>query len=265
MNKQTPSNVLCLDIGNTNLYGGVYQENKLLMTFRCTTKGGNTADELGIFFRTVLRENGLDPESIGAVGVSSVVPSIIHSLRGAIHKYFKCEPFILKAGVKTGLKVTIRNPIEVGSDRIANAISGVNRFPNKNLVIIDFGTATTFCAVTKKAEYLGGLIIPGVKISMEALEARTAKLPKVEIVKPEQALGRSTVEAIQSGLYYSALGSIREISKALRESCFNNEETIVIGTGGFSALFRDESVFDYILPDLVLEGVLIALNLDRNK
>ena len=260
---QSPGAILCLDIGNTNLYGGVFEGERLVLTFRRDTHSGCTADEFGIFFRTVLRENNFDPARISAVGLSSVVPSVIHSVRGASNKYFGCEPFILKAGVKTGLKVTIRNPLEVGSDRIANAIAGVHHYPGKNLVIVDFGTATTFCAVSKNAEYLGGLIIPGVKISMEALEAKTARLPKVEIVKPESALGRSTIEAIQAGLYYSAVGGIREICAQLRTTCFTDEEVLVIGTGGFSALFRDQKLFDLVLPDLVLEGVRIALGKEQ--
>jgi type III pantothenate kinase len=259
------NSILCLDIGNTNLYGGVFEAGNLTHTFRRDTHSGCTADELGIFFRTVLKENNFDPAQISAVGISSVVPSIIHSLRGAIIKYFNCEPFILKAGVKTGLKVTIRNPLEVGSDRIANAIAGVHKYPNKNLIIVDFGTATTFCAISKQSEYLGGVIIPGVKISMEALEAKTARLPKVEIVKPESALGRSTIEAIQAGLYYSTVGGIKEVCEQLSLSCFKAEERLIIGTGGFSALFRDQGLFDVIAPDLVLDGIRIALERDQNN
>lgn len=255
--------ILCLDVGNTNLYGGVYEGEKLLLTFRRDTHSGCTADELGLFFRTVLRENQVDPNSISAVGVSSVVPSIIHSLRGAIEKYFGKELFILKADVKTGLNIKIRNPSELGSDRLANSIASTSKFPNQNMIIVDFGTATTFCVVNKNKDYLGGAIIPGIKISMEALESRTAKLPRVEIVKPESALGRSTVEAIQSGLYYSALGSTKEICQQIKAEIFKDEEVLIIATGGFSNLFREAKFFDKILPDLVLEGVRVALGINE--
>lgn len=259
MDKNSTPPTLCLDIGNTNMYGGVFEDDKLALTFRRDTGSGCTADEFGIFFRTALRENNFDPKKIKAIGISSVVPSVIHSLRGAANKYFNCEPFILNADTKTNLKITLPNPRELGADRIANAIAAIKKYPDKNLIIVDFGTATTFCAISKKSEYLGGLIIPGVRISMESLESKTARLPKVEIIKPHSIMGRSTVEAIQSGLYYSSVGSIKEICNGLAKKCFNYEETLTIGTGGFSALFRDEELFNLILPDLVLEGVKYAL------
>jgi type III pantothenate kinase len=268
MNSNNSLYSLCLDIGNTNIYGGVFENDKLLFTFRRSTISSCTSDEFGIFFRNVLRENGYDPGIIKAVGISSVVPSVIHSLRGAINSYFNCDPFILKAGVKTGLKITIRNPLELGSDRIANSVAAVNKYPNKNLIIVDFGTAITFCAVTKTADYLGGLIIPGVKTGIDALESKTALLPKVEVVKPASVLGRSTVEAIQAGLYYSTVGAVKEISSSLAKECFNDycpnsADTLLIGTGGFSVLFRDQGLFDLILPDLVLDGIRLAMQINN--
>ncbi|MBL7662340.1 type III pantothenate kinase [bacterium] len=256
---------LCLDVGNTNLYGGVFAGEELITSFRRDTTTGSAADEFGVFFRTVLRENGIDPSLVTKVGISSVVPSQVHSLRGAAVKYFNCEPFILRAGVKTGLKILMKNPPDVGADRIANSISAVKRYPQQNIIIVDFGTATTYCAISKNAEYLGGAIIPGIKISMESLESRTARLPRVEIVKPENALGRSTVESIQAGLYYSAVGCTREICQNLIRETFKNEKTIIIGTGGFSRMFEDAGLFDTILADLVLDGVRIAMELNTQS
>ena len=256
--------ILCLDIGNTNLYGGVYKGETLLTTFRRDMRSGWTADEFGIFFRTVLRENGIKPEDISTVGISSVVPGSTHSISGACQKYFNTEPFILGVGAKTGIKVTTRNPVEVGADRIANAIAGSHRHPNKDLIIIDFGTATTFCAVTKDKEYLGGAILAGVRISMEALESRTARLPRVDILKPSSALGRSTIESIQSGLYWGNVGAIRELTKQLSSSCFNGRTPHVIATGGFARVFNDEGIFNEIEPDLVLEGIRISLTNEKN-
>lgn len=261
----TQARILCIDVGNTNLYAGVFQGERLLFTFRRDTAAASSADELGIFFRAVLRENDIDPFSLSRVGISSVVPSLVHSLRNSIVKYFRHEPFLLKPGVKTGLKITAKNPAEVGSDRIANAISTIHRYPQQNAIIIDFGTATTFCPISKNAEFLGGLIIPGIRISMEGLASRTARLPQVDIVKPNSVLGRTSIEAIQSGLFYSTIGAIKEICAGLQSECFQGEKPLLIGTGGFSRLLENEHIFDLILPDLVLDGIRIATELNPDE
>ena len=251
--------ILALDVGNTQIYGGLFDADKMVMSFRRNSKSGASSDETGVFLRTVIRENGHDPAKIKQIAICSVVPDAIYSLRGACMKYFNINPFILQAGVKTGLKVKYRNPLEVGADRIANSIAATHLYPNQNLIIVDLGTATTFCAVSKEKDYLGGSIVAGLRLCMEALETKTAKLPSVEITSMHEALGRSTVESIQSGLYYGHLGTIREISDRISKECFQGEKPLVIGTGGFSYLFEKEKVFDAILPDLVLKGMLIAL------
>lgn len=251
--------ILSLDVGNTQIYGGVFESDKMLVSFRKNSKSGSSSDEVGIFLRTVIKENGLDPKKVQKIVLCSVVPEVIYSLKGACQKYFGINPFILQAGVKTGLKIKYRNPLEVGADRIANAVAATQMHPQKNLVIVDLGTATTFCAVTAERDYLGGSIIAGLKLSMEALEAKTAKLPSVEIVSRTEALGLSTVESLQSGLYYGHLGAMREIINKISHECFKGEKPFVIGTGGFSSLFEKEKIFDQIAPDLVLKGNLIAL------
>src|ERR1700679_2500825 len=192
--------LLCLDIGNTQIHGGVFDGDTLLCQFRKSTQPLGSTDELGIFLVSVLRENRVDPHSIKRVALCSVVPAALHPVRGACRQYFNHEPFVLQAGVKTGLKVKYRNPLEVGSDRIAGAIAGGRRRPASDLIVVDCGTATTFDVVTASGDYLGGVILPGVGVSAETLASRTAKLPRVEIAKPETVLGRSTVESIQSGL-----------------------------------------------------------------
>lgn len=251
--------ILSLDVGNTQIYGGVFEGEKMLIAFRKNSKSGSSSDEVGIFLRTVIKENGLDPKKIQKIVLCSVVPDVIYSLKGACQKYFGINPFILQAGVKTGLKIKYRNPLEVGADRIANAVAATQMHPQKNLVIVDLGTATTFCAITADRDYLGGSIIAGLKLSMESLEAKTAKLPSVEIVSRTEALGLSTVESLQSGLYYGHLGAMREIINRISQECFKGEKPFVIGTGGFSSLFEKEKIFDQIAPDLVLKGNLIAL------
>ncbi len=251
--------ILCLDVGNTQIYAGLFDKDKMVLSFRKNSKSGASSDESGLFLRSAIRENGFDPTLVTQIAMCSVVPEAIYSLRGACMKYFNINPFILQAGVKTGLKVKYRNPVEVGADRIANSIAATHLHPGKNLLLVDLGTATTFCAVTKEKEYLGGSIVAGLRLCMEALESKTAKLPSVEIVSMHEALGRSTIESIQSGLFYAPVGTIRELRHGLTRECFQDEKPLVIGTGGFAHLFEKEKIFDEIVPDLVLKGMLIAL------
>ncbi len=255
--------LLCLDVGNSQLFGGVYDGQDLKTTFRRTSSIRASSDELGTFFRAVLRENGVAPEQIDMAGICSVVPDALHSLRNCFRKYFHFEPFLLQPGVKTGLKIRYRNPLEVGADKIANAIGGLVRFPGRNLLIVDFGTATTICAVTKDKEYLGGIISPGIQTSMAALESKTAQLPSVEIVKPSEVLGRSTVESIQSGLYHGTLATVRSLAALVTEEHFAREKPVILGTGGFGRLFEDEQLFDAFVPELALIGLRRAVGLSR--
>jgi len=254
--------ILALDVGNSQIYGGVYDKNKMKLSFRRNSKQGSSSDEVGIFLRSVLKENGIDPQLIQQIAFCSVVPDVIYSLKGACTKYFKINPFVLQAGVKTGLNIKYKNPTEVGADRIANSIAVSKLYPGKNAIIVDLGTATTFDVLTVEKDYLGGAIIPGLKISMESLESRTSKLPTVEIIGTQAALGKTTIESIQSGLYYGHLGAMKEICNQLSHECFKGEKPLVVGTGGFSSLFESESVFDHIVPDLVLKGLLHSLQLN---
>jgi type III pantothenate kinase len=257
--------LLCLDIGNTQIFGGVYEGEDLRSTFRRTSSIRASSDEFGTFLRAVLRENGIDPDRIAMAAICSVVPHVLHSLRNCFRKYFSFEPFILQPGARTGLKIRYRNPLEVGADKIANAIGGLYTFPGRNLLIIDFGTATTLCAVTKDREYLGGIITPGVYSSMELLESKTARLPAVEIVRPAEVLGRSMVESIQSGLYYGTLAAIRGLAAALTKEHFTDERPLILGTGGFGRLFEGESFFDAFLPELGLIGLRRAAELRERQ
>lgn len=257
--------ILTLDVGNSQIYGGVFDRDEILLRFRRNSKQGSSSDEIGIFLRSVLRENDIDPSHITEIAICSVVPDVVYSLKNACKKYFDVQPFILQAGVKTGLRVKYRNPVEVGADRIANAIAATHLFANQNMIIVDMGTATTFCVVTDERDYLGGSIVAGLRLCMEALESKTAKLPSVEIVASREVLGRSTVESIQSGLYYAHIGAIKEISARLTQECFDGKKPLIIGTGGFASLFEKEKIFDIILPDLVLKGLLIAQKLNAQS
>ena len=177
--------------------------------------------------------------------------------------YHQAEHLILQAGVKTGLKVLYRNPHEVGADRIANAIGGTLRHPGRNLIIVDCGTATTLDVVTATGEYLGGAILPGVGVSAAALAGHTAKLPHVQIMRPESPLGRTTAESINSGLYHGHVGAIRHLINSIAAETFAGGKPIVIGTGGFARMFEAERLFDEIVPELVLDGLKHAVKLNR--
>jgi type III pantothenate kinase len=255
--------LLTLDVGNSQIFGGVYDGEELKITFRRTSSVRASSDELGTWFRVTLRENGVNPEEIDMAGICSVVPDAVHSLRNCFRKYFRFEPFLLQPGSKTGLKIRYRNPLEVGADKIANAIGALTRFPGRNLLIVDFGTATTLCAVTKEKDYLGGIITPGIHISMAALESKTARLPTVEIIRPTGILGRSTVESIQSGLYYGTLATVRSLVASVTKEHFARERPVVVGTGGFGRLFADEDLFDEFIPELPLIGLRRAVELSR--
>lgn len=254
--------ILCLDVGNSQIFGGVYIEDRLQLGFRYATTHGSSSDQIGIFLKTVLRENNLDSDNIRQIAICSVVPNLDYSLISACKKYLNLDPFMLQAGVKTGLKIKYRNPLEVGADRIANAIAATHYYPKQNIVVIDFGTATTFCAISASKEYLGGVIMAGMRISMDALQTNAAKLFPVEIVKPEMVLGRSTRESIQSGLYYSQVGTVQEIIRRISQEAFAGQHPIVIGTGGFSHLFSEENIFTAIISDLVTQGLRLALELN---
>ena len=255
--------LLTLDVGNTQIFGGVYDGDDLKTTFRRTSSIRASSDEFGTFFRGALRENGVGPEKIVMAAICSVVPDAVHSLRNCFRKYFNFEPFLLQPGARTGLKIRYRNPLEVGADKIANAIGALTRFPGRNLLIIDFGTATTLCAVTKEKEYLGGIITPGIGISMEALESKTARLPPVEIVRPAGVLGRSIVESIQSGLYYGTLAAVRSLAASVTQEHFAKEKPFIVATGGFGRLFENERLFDLFVPELPLIGLRRAVELSQ--
>jgi type III pantothenate kinase len=253
--------ILCLDVGNSQLYGGVLSGDAIHLRFRHDTRLSGSSDDIGLFLRGVLRENNQDYQQIKKIAVCSVVPNIDYSLRAACIKYFSIEPFILQAGVKTGLKIKYHNPLEVGADRIANAIAAVRLNPGKNIIVVDLGTATTLCVINSKKEYLGGIIMAGMRIAMSALQSNTAKLFPVEIMAPKTVIGQSTVTSIQSGLYYGQLGLMRETVQRITQEIFHGEPPVVIGTGGFAYLFEKENIFIAIVPDLVLHGLRAALEM----
>jgi type III pantothenate kinase len=250
--------ILCLDVGNSHIFGGVFAGDDLLLTFRIASKQGASSDEYGLFFRGVLRENGIDPQAIDRISMCSVVPEVVYAISASCRKYFDRPPFILQAGVRTGLKIAYQNPLEVGADRIANAIGGIHLYPDQDLLIIDLGTATTLCAIGRGRVYKGGVIQPGLRMAMQALESGTSKLAAVEIVRPGQSLGRTTAASIQSGLFHGHVGALKEIIGRVVEEEFKEQKPRVLATGGFAALFEDAGLYDENLPELALQGLKLA-------
>jgi len=256
--------ILCLDIGNSHIFGGVFEGQQLRLTFRKASKQGASSDEYGLFFRSVLRENGIDPKHITRIAMCSVVPEMVYAISASCRKYFDLAPFILQAGVRTGLKIGYQNPHEVGADRIANAIAAVHLFPRQDLLIIDLGTATTLCAIGQGQLYKGGVILPGLRLSMQSLDSGTSKLGAVEIIRATQTLGRTTASSIQSGLYHGHHGALTEIIRRVVDEEYKGQQPRILATGGFASLYEDTGLFDIIVPDLVLQGLKIAAEINED-
>ena len=254
--------ILSIDVGNTLATCGLFDGDKILLQFRFTTNIYASSDEIGVFMRTALRENGFDWKDITKVGCCSVVPQMNYSIASACQKYFGCDALFIHGCIKTGLKLRYSNPKEIGADLIAAAMGAVATYKDTNIIIVDMGTATTLELITKDKEYLGGSIMPGLKISVDALAMGTAALPSVEIAKPNHICGNTTTEAIQSGLYYGTAGAVKEMCYLYQKNVFKGEKPLIIGTGGFAKVFNDYHLFDYVIPELVLLGVKEAIKLN---
>lgn len=245
--------ILLIDVGNTNVTLGVWGDDGIVASWRMTTNRDLTSDEIGMVMRNYFSLGGIEPSDIKGTIISSVVPPIMYSLTHAVRKYVGTEPIVVSSDSKMDLKITYANPKEIGADRLVNAVGALKKY-EPPFIIIDFGTATTFCAVNKDAEYLGGVILPGIKISLNALVEKTSKLPKIEIVKPDNVIGSSTVESMQSGMYYGYAGSVDNIVNKMK--CELGGDAKVIATGGLARMIATESkVIDTIDSDLTLYGL----------
>lgn len=256
--------LLAIDVGNTNIVFGAFKGRELIHDWRIASDQKKTSDEFGMLVTEMLNNVQLKPVDIEAVIMSSVVPNIMHTMQNMIVKYFHQYPMIVGAGVKTGINIRYDNPREVGADRIVNAIAAVERYGGP-CIIIDLGTAITFCVVDDKKNYLGGLILPGISISADALVSRTSKLPKIEIIKPEKVIGKTTVSSMQNGLYYGFSSMIDGIVKHICDEIqLDPSDVHVIATGGFSNLLVSDSAYDIIIDrDLTMDGLRILY--DKNN
>lgn len=254
--------VLTFDIGNSHICGGIFIDNELLLQFRYDSKQIGTSDELGVFIRSVLRENGIDYNKIVKIGVASVVPSIDYTMRAACIKYLNHTPLFLKPGIKTGIQIKTNHPNEVGADLIAGSIAAKTLYPQQELLIFDLGTATTCCYVNKAGEFVGAAFAPGIKLMMDALHSNTAKLLSIDIAKPIAAIGKDTKTAIQSGIYYASLGLMEQLIKQTISENHIAGQLTIIGTGGFSHMYSDCKIFDHLVPELVLLGIKQMLELN---
>jgi len=253
--------LLAIDVGNSNILLGVFKDGKLLHDWRLLTESEKTVDEYGILFQNLFRSVRIAIEEIEDIIISCVVPPLLSTFEEFCKKYFHLSPLIVKLGVKTGMPINYDNPREVGADRIVNAVSAYERY-NRSLIVVDFGTATTFDCISSKGEYLGGAIAPGIMISIEALFHKASKLPRVELIKPETVIGKNTVASMQAGIIYGYVGLIDGIVNRMKGEMKDNP--LVVATGGLAQLIGAESeTIDEIDELLTLEGLRIIYN--RNK
>ncbi len=248
--------VLVVDIGNTNIVVGVFKGNEIIGNWRMVTRSEKTSDEYGTFILNLLNYNNIDYKKISSVIVSSVVPDVMHSFENAMKKYFKIDPLIVGPGIKTGITIATSNPREVGADRIVDIVAAYEQFGGP-LIVIDFGTATTYDVVSEKGEFKYGITAPGIIISADALWSKTAQLPRIEIKKPPTILATNTVTSMQAGLIYGYIGQVEYIVKKIKEE-MHNDNIKVIATGGLGRLMADEtSSIDVYDPHLLLKGLKI--------
>lgn len=254
--------LLVIDVGNTNIVLGVFEGDTLTNSYRISTKTNRTSDEYTALISQMLYMDGVHVSRIDDVIISSVVPEVMHSLENFVIKYLNKPPMIVGPGVKTGINIKYENPSQVGADRIVNAVAGFEKYGGP-LIIIDFGTATTFCYVNHIGEYIGGLIAPGIQISSEALFQKASKLHKVELVKPKSIIGKNTTVAIQSGTYYGYVGLVDNIIDEMRKES-NEPDCKVIATGGLASLIIPESKNANIIDrNLTLDGLRMIY--EKNK
>lgn len=253
--------LLAIDIGNTNIVLGVFESDRLVESWRVGTKTQITSDEYAMILRDLFGFTGLSFGQIDGAIISSVVPPLLPVMSEMSRRYFGIEPLIVTNEVKTGIRLRYDNPKEIGADRIVNAAAAYSIYGGP-VIIVDFGTATTFCAVTTEGDYLGGAIVPGIKVSAEALFQRTAKLPRVELAKPPSIIGKDTISAIQAGIIYGYAGLVDGIVERMKKELDSRAK--VVATGGLAEIVAPETrSIESVYPSLTLDGLRLIYNLNR--
>ena len=247
--------LLVIDVGNSNIVLGIYAGEELVKDWRVSTDKSKTTDEYGILIHDLFRLADIDFRLVQGIIISSVVPTLTGVLEKLALQYFGFKPYVVGPGIKTGMSIHYDNPKEVGADRIVNAVAGYEKYRD-SLIIVDFGTATTFDYVNKKGEYCGGAIAPGLMISMEALFQKASKLPRVEILKPPSIVAKNTLNSMQAGIFYGYVGLVDEIVTRMKSECRDSPQ--VIATGGLAGLIAPESRTISIVEEyLTLDGLRI--------
>jgi len=255
--------LLVVDVGNSNIVLGIYDGERLVKDWRISTDKSKTVDEYGILVHDLFRLAGISFDNIGDIIISSVVPTLSGVLEKLAVDYFGFRPYVVGPGIKTGMSIHYDNPKEVGADRIVNAVAGFEKHKT-SLVIVDFGTATTFDYVNRKGEYCGGAIAPGLMISMEALFQKASKLPRVDILKPPAIIAKNTVNSMQAGIFYGYFGLVDEIVGRIKVESRDNPR--VIATGGLAGLIAPESkTIEEVDEYLTLEGLRILYHRNREN
>lgn len=254
--------LLTIDVGNTNITMGVFHQDKLLGTFRMTTKLPRTSDEYGLTICGILEHRDVVPQDIDDVIVASVVPDIMHSLVNGIIKYLKVQPLVVSAGIKTGIRIVTENPKEIGPDRIVDAVAGYELYGGP-VIVVDFGTATTYDLIGPKGTFEAGITAPGIETAGRSLWGGAAMLPAIEIKKPQSILAKETISSMQAGLVYGAIGQTEYIiGKIKKESGY--EKATVVATGGLGKIIAKETdSIDVYRPDLTLDGLRLIYNKNR--
>ncbi|MEN6316975.1 MAG: type III pantothenate kinase [Clostridiaceae bacterium] len=255
--------LLAVNVGNTNIRLGVYEDKKMLAHWKLGTNREWTSDEFGMFIMSFFNNEKLDVAQVEAVIVASVVPPIMYSIEHAISKYIKKEPIIIGPGIKTGINIKYENPRELGADRIASAVAAYEIYGGP-VIVVDFGTATTFNAISSKGEFLGGAICPGIKISAEALYQRTAKLPRIDLTKHEAVIGRNTSVGMQSGVFHGYVGQVNYLINRIKQE-MKEDNIKVIATGGLAKFIAsDAETINEVNGRLTLEGLRIIYEKNKN-
>jgi type III pantothenate kinase len=255
--------LLGIDIGNSNIVLGLFEKNELIAEWRLTTHLNRTVDEHAMLILDLFGSRGISASQVQAIICSNVVPPLMPIFIEFSQKYFGIDPLLVNVHMNTGLIFTYDDPQEIGADRIVNAVAGFEIY-RRPLIIVDFGTATTFCAISGKGEYLGGLIAPGILISTEALVAKTAKLPKVELVRPKRVIGKNTVSSMQAGTVIGFACLVDGLIMKMKEEMGGHP--FVLATGGMAPIISPESkLIQEIRPHLTLEGLRILFEKNRPK